>query len=80
MMTTMNKPLTLMGRGSVLEGLEQLLVRFLVFFFSFPLFDLILYFFYIPFSFFFFFDVIFYYFHHPTSFPGLFNFLFLFST
>ena len=30
MMTTMNKPLTLMGRGSVLEGLEQLLVGFLV--------------------------------------------------
>ena len=29
-MTTMNKPLTLMGRGSVLEGLEQLLVGFLV--------------------------------------------------
>ena len=51
-MTTMNKPLTLMGRGSVLEGSEQLLVGFLVFFFSFPLFDRILYFFYIPFSFF----------------------------
>ena len=30
MTTTMNKPLTLMGRGSVLEGLEQLLVGFLV--------------------------------------------------
>ena len=55
MTTTMNKPLTLMGRGSVLEGLEQLLVGFLVFFFSFPFFDVILYFFSVPFSSFLFF-------------------------
>lgn len=55
MMTTMNKPLTLMGRGSVLEGLEQLLVGFLVFILSFPFFDLILYFFSFLFLFLFFF-------------------------